>query len=106
MPFGPVMNVFDIVNDPHFNARDMIVEVDHPGSEKPARIAGTPVKMTGTPGAIVGRSPFLGEHTAEELRAAGMDEQRIQSLLDRKVALTENEKPVEEAVLASMPGAT
>lgn len=101
MPFGPVMNVFDIVNDPHFNARDMIVEVDHPGSE-----AGTAVKMTGTPGTIVGRSPFLGEHTAEELRAAGMDEQRIQSLLDRKVALTENEKPVEEVALASMPGAT
>jgi len=90
MPFGPVMNVLEIVSDPHFKARDMIVEVEHPGG-KPARIAGIPVKMTLTPGAVHTRSPFLGEHTAEVLRSAGMDEQSIRSVLDRNVACMENE---------------
>lgn len=90
MPFGPVMNVSDIVSDPHFKARDMIVEVDHPGGDR-ARIAGTPVKMTVTPGAIVSRSPFLGEHTVDELRAAGISEQQIRSMLDRRTARTEKE---------------
>jgi crotonobetainyl-CoA:carnitine CoA-transferase CaiB-like acyl-CoA transferase len=94
MPFGPVMNVLDILADPHFKVRDMIVEVEHPGG-KPARIAGIPVKMTLTPGAVVTRSPFLGEHTADELRSAGMDEQRIRSVLDRKVAYMEDEISVE-----------
>jgi crotonobetainyl-CoA:carnitine CoA-transferase CaiB-like acyl-CoA transferase len=90
MPFGPVMNVLEIVSDPHFKARDMIVEVEHPGG-KPARIAGVPVKMTLTPGAVLTRSPFLGEHTAEVLRSTGMDEPRIRSVLDRNVAYMENE---------------
>jgi crotonobetainyl-CoA:carnitine CoA-transferase CaiB-like acyl-CoA transferase len=94
MPFGPVMNVLDILADPHFKVRDMIVEVEHPGG-KPARIAGIPVKMTLTPGAVVTRSPFLGEHTADELRSAGMDEQEILSLLDRKVAHMEQESSPE-----------
>jgi crotonobetainyl-CoA:carnitine CoA-transferase CaiB-like acyl-CoA transferase len=94
MPFGPVMNVLDILADPHFKVRDMIVEVEHPGG-KPARIAGIPVKMTLTPGAIVARSPFLGEHTADELRSAGMDEQEILSLLNRKVAYMEQESSSE-----------
>jgi len=90
MPFGRAMNIKEIHLDKHFKAREMIVEVDHPGATK-ARIAGTPVKMTGTPGAIVSRSPFLGEHTIEELRAAGIDQRDVELLLDQKVTLTEKE---------------
>lgn len=97
MPFGPVMNIKEILSDAHFQAREMIVEVDHPGGTK-ARIAGTPVKMTGTPGAILSRSPFLGEHTVEELRAAGIDKLDVEFLLHQKIALTEKEAS-SEAIL-------
>ncbi|MGY3587531.1 crotonobetainyl-CoA:carnitine CoA-transferase CaiB-like acyl-CoA transferase [Bradyrhizobium sp. USDA 4341] len=100
MPFGPVMNVLDIVSDPHFEARDMIVEVEHPGGEL-ARIAGVPVKMTRTPGAIVTRSPFLGEHTAEVLSSMGMSPPEIRSVLDRKIAYVENELSSEQ-ILAGL----
>jgi crotonobetainyl-CoA:carnitine CoA-transferase CaiB-like acyl-CoA transferase len=47
--------------------------------------------MTLTPGMVLSRSPFLGEHTAEVLRSTGMDEQEIRSVLDRNVAYMENE---------------
>jgi crotonobetainyl-CoA:carnitine CoA-transferase CaiB-like acyl-CoA transferase len=104
MPFGPVMNVKDIVSDPHFKARNMIVEVDHPGGTQ-ARIAGTPVKMTATPGAVVTRSPFLGEHTVDELRSAGLSEQDIASLMSRKIALAETEQSGERTARAKASGA-
>jgi hypothetical protein len=39
--------------------------------------------MTLTPGAVLTRSPFLGEHAEKALRSAGMDEQAIRSVLDR-----------------------
>lgn len=93
------MNVLDIASDPHFEARNMIVEVEHPGG-KPARIAGIPVKMTGTPGIVNSRSPFLGEHTEEVLRFAGLDEQRIRSLLDRKIARMETDISLAPAPVA------
>ena len=40
----------------------------HPGLERAARIAGTPIKMTGTPGGVRGRAPLLGEHTCADPR--------------------------------------
>jgi crotonobetainyl-CoA:carnitine CoA-transferase CaiB-like acyl-CoA transferase len=100
MPFGPVMNIQEIVSDPHFKAREMIVEVVHPGGAS-ARIAGTPIKMTGTPGAVVARSPFLGEHTFDELRSAGLSEREIAALLNRKIALAESGRSGEQ--IASPP---
>ena len=79
IPFGPVQNIAEIEADPHFRAREMIVEVEQPGGS-PIRIAGVPVKMTETPGAVRTRSPFLGEHSVEELRRAGLDEQFIRKV--------------------------
>ena len=65
VPFGPVMDAMEIMEDPHFAARSMIAEVEQPGSARPAKIAGVPVKLTGTPGAVRRRAPHLGEHNAD-----------------------------------------
>lgn len=65
LPFGPVMDAMDIMSDPHFHAREMIAEVEQPGSPRNARIAGVPVKMSATPGAVMARAPLLGEHNTE-----------------------------------------
>lgn len=80
IPFGPVMQMDEIAADPHFLARDMVVEVEQPGSASKTAIAGVPVKMTETPGGVHSRGPYLGEHTEEILRAAGISEANIKVL--------------------------
>jgi crotonobetainyl-CoA:carnitine CoA-transferase CaiB-like acyl-CoA transferase len=82
------MNVAEIVEDAHFKARNMVVGVDHPGGTV-AKIAGVPIKMTGTPGEVHTRSPLLGEHTSDELLSAGIDERAIRSMLERGIARSE-----------------
>jgi crotonobetainyl-CoA:carnitine CoA-transferase CaiB-like acyl-CoA transferase len=80
IPFGPVNNIAEIVVDPHFAAREMVVHVDHPGVERQMAIAGIPVKMSETPGRIARRAPLVGEHTEEILREIGMADTRIAEL--------------------------
>ncbi len=65
VPFGPVYDMADIAVDPHFAARSMLVDVDHPGLDSPRQIAGIPVKLTATPGHIRRPAPRLGEHQEE-----------------------------------------
>lgn len=85
IPFGPVMNIAEIERDQHFIAREMIVEVDDPG-KVPIRIAGVPVKMSLTPGAVKRRAPLLGEHTRLRLAEAGLSEDEIELLMERREA--------------------
>jgi crotonobetainyl-CoA:carnitine CoA-transferase CaiB-like acyl-CoA transferase len=80
VPFGPVNDVTDIFADPHVHAREMVREVEHPGVAAPLGIAGTPIKMTGTPGGIRARAPLLGEHTAQILTEAGYSAAAIESM--------------------------
>lgn len=69
VPFGPVNDVTDILGDAHFQLREMLVELEHPGAEGRFTVAGTPVKMGLTPGRVRHRAPLLGEHTDEILSA-------------------------------------
>lgn len=85
IPFSPVMNIAEIENDPHFAARQMLVEVEQPGST-PIRIAGAPIKMTLTPGGVHTRAPLIGEHTRVQLKAAGLSDAEIQALIDARAA--------------------
>jgi crotonobetainyl-CoA:carnitine CoA-transferase CaiB-like acyl-CoA transferase len=85
IPFGPVMNIAEIERDPHFAARQMVVEVEQPGAA-PIRIAGVPIKMTATPGGVHARAPLLGEHTRAQLRRAGLSDAEIQILIDGRAA--------------------
>jgi len=85
IPFGPVMNIAEIERDPHFAAREMIVEVEQPGGA-PIRLAGVPIKMTRTPGGVHARAPLIGEHTRAQLERAGLTAAEIQSLIDSRAA--------------------
>jgi crotonobetainyl-CoA:carnitine CoA-transferase CaiB-like acyl-CoA transferase len=80
VPFGPVFDVRDIVCDPHFRAREMVVEVDHPGLDRKLAVAGVPVRLSGTPGGVRRRAPLLGEQTDEVLSAAGFSTDAISLL--------------------------
>jgi crotonobetainyl-CoA:carnitine CoA-transferase CaiB-like acyl-CoA transferase len=85
VPFSPVYNVADIAADPHFAAREMLVELDHPGAAGRMAVAGVPIKMTETPGGVRRRAPLLSEHAGEILAGLDFDEQRVKSLRERRI---------------------
>ncbi len=85
IPFGPVYDVAEIIADPHFAAREMTVEVPHPGLPRPVRIAGIPVKMTETPGRVARRAPVAGEHTDDILHEIGCADSDIRTLREQRI---------------------
>ena len=80
IPFGPVFSAADIFADPHFRARSMLVETEQPGATQPLTLAGTPVRMLGTPGGVHRRAPLTGEHTDSTLADLGFDADEIAAL--------------------------
>ena len=67
VPCAPIYNVEQIVNDPHIaQAREMIVEMDHPLEGKMKAIA-CPIKFSTMKPTIRSTAPLLGEHTEEVL---------------------------------------
>lgn len=80
IPFGPVNTAADIAADPHVLLRGMLLELEHPGSERPVRVAGSPIKFDRTPRKCATRAPLAGEHTDEILNEAGLSSEQIQAL--------------------------
>lgn len=85
VPFSPVYTIAEISVDPHFAARQMLVELEHPGASGRMAVAGVPVKMTETPGGVRRRAPMLSEHASEILARLGIDDARVRSLRERRV---------------------
>jgi len=85
VPFGPVFDVSDIVADPHFRGREMVVEMEHPGVEEKLAIAGVPIRMSATPGGVRRRAPLLGEQTEDLMRALGFAGAEIERLRAEQV---------------------
>jgi crotonobetainyl-CoA:carnitine CoA-transferase CaiB-like acyl-CoA transferase len=67
LPAGPINDIGQVFEDPQVRHRKMAVEVDHPTAGR-VRLPGIPVKFGGTPAAVQGPPPNLGQHTDEVLR--------------------------------------
>jgi crotonobetainyl-CoA:carnitine CoA-transferase CaiB-like acyl-CoA transferase len=80
VPFSPIYCAADIFADPHFAVRDMLPELEHPGSARPAAVPGVPVKLSRTPGSVRHRAPLVGEHTRDILAQMGIEPERIERL--------------------------
>lgn len=87
VPFGPLNSVDAIFEDPHFAAREMLCEVEQPGSADPLTVANTPLKLSATPGGVKRRAPYLGEDTHTVLAAAGLPEDEIAAMLAEGAAV-------------------
>ena len=70
VPHGKIYTAADIVADPHFRARDMILQMKLPDGT-PIKLPGIVPKLSATPGAMDRIGPALGEHTDEVLRGIG-----------------------------------
>src|SRR5690606_16601025 len=75
VPCGPINDFGQAVNDPHYAARGMIQELDHP---RPGRMKtiGIPTHFSRTPGQVRMPAPLHGQHTDEVLERFGVDAQR------------------------------
>jgi alpha-methylacyl-CoA racemase len=79
----PVLELDEALDSELVRAREMVVEIDQPGAERPVRLLGVPVKLSRTPGDPRRRpGPGLGEHTEELLRAAGYSDEDVARLLE------------------------
>ena len=81
----PVMNIADQFADPHLNARETYVEIDHPhvGAEM---LYGVPWLFSGTPGSVRAPAPLLGQHNEYVLtELLGMDDAKVRRLSDEQV---------------------
>ena len=60
VPCGPVNDVPQSLEVPQVAAREMLVEVEYPGTGK-VPVPGVDIKLSRTPGKVAKRASFLGE---------------------------------------------
>ena len=78
----PVLDLDEALDSELVRAREMVVELDQPGAQKPVRLLGVPVKLSRTPGdPNRAPGPALGEHTREVLAALGYTDDQIAAML-------------------------
>jgi len=63
VPFGPVNDFKEIINDLHLKKREMIIKVPHNNNQKePWLVSGSPIKFSKTKQPFFKTAPNLGEH--------------------------------------------
>ena len=62
VPHGPVNTAPDLAADPHVQARQMYVAIDHAGSDRPVLTPNTAMRFSETPGGVHTRAPMVDEH--------------------------------------------
>jgi crotonobetainyl-CoA:carnitine CoA-transferase CaiB-like acyl-CoA transferase len=86
VPCGPINSIADMVADPQTAAREMVVELDHPGAGR-TRALGLPIKLSASPGKVRRPAPLLGEHTREVLAEFGFSSDEVERLIGSGAAI-------------------
>ncbi|PWA09999.1 CoA transferase [Pueribacillus theae] len=84
VPCGPINDMKAVFDEEQIQARNMLVEVDHPEAGK-VSLVGSPIHYSRTPVSVRKHPPMVGEHTEEVLKELGLKEYEINSLKAEKV---------------------
>ncbi|MFM6991509.1 MAG: CaiB/BaiF CoA transferase family protein [Rhodoferax sp.] len=84
VPAGRVYTAKDIVEDPHYRSRDMILKQQTRDGHE-IEVPGIVPKLMGTPGQVRSSAPRLGDDTDAVLAELGMSAEQIRQFRDKKV---------------------
>jgi crotonobetainyl-CoA:carnitine CoA-transferase CaiB-like acyl-CoA transferase len=73
---GPLANIEEVVNDPHWRDRGFFAEIDHPMTGK-LTYPGRPIKAEEMPWVIRRPAPLLGQHNEEVYGKMGYSKQDL-----------------------------
>ncbi|GEN26069.1 CoA transferase [Halomonas cupida] len=79
VPAGPINNFAQALEDPQYQARGMVQEIDHPAIGRMKTI-GFASKLSETPPQIRRPAPLYAQHTDEIMAELGIDEARCEEL--------------------------
>jgi crotonobetainyl-CoA:carnitine CoA-transferase CaiB-like acyl-CoA transferase len=84
---GPINNLQQVFDDPHVEAREMVITMDHPLSGNAgAQLIGSPMRFTETPVTYRHPPPLIGQHTEEVLREKlGLSDDDLSTLREKEV---------------------
>jgi L-carnitine CoA-transferase len=86
VPCVPAMTYADMMNHPHYKAREDIIDVYVPILDKTIKATANFPKFKNKPGQVFRGGPKFGEHNEEILKnIVGLDDAAIQNLYDQKV---------------------
>jgi crotonobetainyl-CoA:carnitine CoA-transferase CaiB-like acyl-CoA transferase len=95
VPAGFIYSIKDIVDDPHYQARGMIREVEIDGIGK-LKVPGIVPKLSETPGDIDWIGPRLGQHNEEVLiKTLNLSKEDIEALKNKGIIGNSDNKGVQ-----------
>ena len=85
VPAGKIFTAKDMLNDPHYKARDTLVDVEHP-EYKNLKMQNVFPRFSKTPGKVNWTGPEIGQHNDEIYKdLLGMGEDKLETLKQEKV---------------------
>lgn len=82
--FSPVSNFEEVLEDPLFHERQMVVKIDGKDGKKLTTL-GVPAKLSDTPGSVRTPPPGFGENTREILEEFGYSSEAIKTFEEKDV---------------------
>jgi len=84
-PCCRIISVDELIRDPQFLSREMLVEIEHPKAGE-VKVMGVVPKLSATPGEVKTSAPLLGQHNEEVYTTLlQYSKQKIESLKEEKV---------------------
>ncbi|NVM31317.1 MAG: CoA transferase [Candidatus Helarchaeota archaeon] len=80
---APVYEVDEVENDPHVQARNLIIDVEIPNGT--IKQIGFPIKLSETPATLKFCAPAIGQHNEEILGTLGYSPEEVKALRKKKV---------------------